>query len=343
MHFSKPNRPIKLMEICGTHTMSIARSGIKKLLPEDVKLISGPGCPVCVTPSSLIDLAYDLAQRPDILLCSYGDLFRIPGSKHPSLQGLPQVKICLSCMDALTLAQENPSKNVVFLGVGFETTAPGSAIAILEAQKQNIQNFFFLSLLKQTKPAICTLLEQENTQIDGFLCPGHVAAIIGEQGFTFLPNQYHRPGVISGFDPEDILYSIELLIQMLNQNKPAIQNTYERIVKPQGNQTAQAIIQKVFEPKDSLWRGLGNISKSGLQLKKEYETWDAWKRFNLPPLTNTDPKGCQCASILCGQKEPKQCPLFKTVCKPQTPIGPCMVSNEGACAASYLYESEDLL
>ena len=155
-----------------------------------------------------------------------------------------------------------------FLGVGFETTAPGSAIAILEAQKQNIQNFFFLSLLKQTKPAICTLLEQENTQIDGFLCPGHVAAIIGEQGFTFLPNQYHRPGVISGFDSEDILYSIELLIQMLNQNKPAIQNTYGRIVKPQGNQTAQAIIQKVFEPKDSLWRGLGNISKSGLQFKK---------------------------------------------------------------------------
>ena len=169
MHFSKPKRPIQLMEICGTHTMSIARSGLKSLLPDDVKLISGPGCPVCVTPSSLIDLAYDLAQRPDILLCSYSDLFRIPGSKHPSLQGLPQVKICLSCMDALTLAKENPSKNVIFLGVGFETTAPGSAIAILEAQRQNIQNFFFLSLLKQTKPAICTLLEQENTQIDGFI------------------------------------------------------------------------------------------------------------------------------------------------------------------------------
>lgn len=341
MRFSKPKHPIQIMEICGTHTMAIAKSGLKNLLPPEVKLISGPGCPVCVTPSSLIDMAYDLAQEPNHILCSYGDLLRVPGTHQKTLQGLSQVKLCLSCMDALQIAKENPTKKVIFLGVGFETTAPGSAITILEAKRQNIQNFSFLSLLKQTPPAIHQLLKDQNTQIDGFLCPGHVAIILGEKGFSFLPSQYHRPGVISGFEPEDILYSIELLIQMINHDKPEIQNTYGRIVKAQGNQKAQNIIQEVFTSEDSLWRGLGNIPKSGLRMKKEYEDWDAWKQFHLPSLTNQEPQGCSCADILSGQKRPKQCPLFKTVCTPQNPIGPCMISHEGACAASYLYEQEE--
>lgn len=343
MQFSKPKRPIRLMEICGTHTMAIARFGLKNLLPDGVTLISGPGCPVCVTPSSYIDIAYKLAQNTNRILCSYGDLLRVPGTHQQTLQELSNVQICLSCMDALQIAKKNPSKEIIFLGAGFETTAPGSALAILEARQQEIQNFSFLSVLKQTKPAICALLEEKNTQIDGFICPGHVAAITGEQGFVFLPDIYHQPGVISGFEPEDILYSIERLIQMINQDHPAIQNTYGRVVKPQGNPKAKEMIQKVFEPQDSLWRGLGTLPQSGLCIKKEYENWDAWKRFDLPPLTDTEPKGCQCASILCGHKAPRDCPLFKTVCTPQNPIGPCMVSGEGACAASYLYESEESL
>ena len=340
MRFSKPKRPITLMEICGTHTMAIAKSGIKSLLPKEVKLISGPGCPVCVTPSSAIDMALELTKDPDLIVCSYGDLLRIPGSQHETLRNRPNVRLCLSPMDAIELAFKNPEKTILFMGVGFETTAPGSAILIQEARRNKLTNFYFYSLLKRTKPAICALLENEKTQIDGFLCPGHVAVILGEKGFEFLPEEYHRPGVISGFEPEDILISIEALIQMINQDQPQILNTYDRLVQKAGNPIAQAQIEDVFEVEDSLWRGLETLPDSGYRLKEKYQKFDAQLHFHLPPLENKEPQNCQCADILCGKKEPSQCPLFKTVCTPQDPVGPCMVSSEGACAAAYTFEDD---
>lgn len=338
MRFSKPKRPITLMEICGTHTMAIAKSGIKNVLPKEVKLISGPGCPVCVTPSSAIDMVLELSKDPHLLICSYGDLLRIPGSQSETLRTRPNVRLCLSPMDAIQIAQNNPDKIILFIGVGFETTAPGSAVLIQEARRIQLKNFYFYSLLKRTQPAICALLEKEKTQIDGFLCPGHVAVIIGEKGFEFLPCRYHRPGVISGFEPEDILVSIEALIQMINQEDPKILNTYDRLVQKEGNTIAQAQIEDVFEVEDSLWRGLGTLPDSGYRLKEKYQDFDARQHFHLPGLENKEPENCQCAAILCGEKAPSQCPLFQTVCTPQDPVGPCMVSSEGACAAAYTYE-----
>ena len=231
MLLNKPKRKIKLMEICGTHTMSIAQNGIRSLLEENIELVSGPGCPVCVTPSNIIDICLELLKEPNIVIFSYGDMLRVPGSKGKRLFQHKQVKMCLSPLEALDYAKENPNKQIIFLGVGFETTTPGSAICILEAYKQNIKNFFFYSLLKRTEPALRTLLK-DDPDIDGFICPGHVACILGEQGFQFLSKEYHKPGVISGFEAEDILCSINLLIDMINQDTPAIKNTYQRAVSP---------------------------------------------------------------------------------------------------------------
>ncbi|WP_297237169.1 hydrogenase formation protein HypD [uncultured Faecalicoccus sp.] len=342
MRFSKPNRPIKIMEVCGTHTMAIARSGIKSLLPDNVQLISGPGCPVCVTPSSYIDTACKLAEDPNKILCSYGDMLKVPGSQGQSLHEYANVRICLSCMEALEIAKKNPSKDILFLGVGFETTAPGSALCIKEAKKQKLQNFYFLSALKRTQPAMEAVLEAPDTQIDGFLCPGHVAVILGETSFSFLPKTYHKPGVICGFEEEDLLISIEKLIQMIDKKTPKLENTYTRAVKKKGNPAALSLIEEVFESRDSLWRGLGLLKQSGLQIRKEYEAWDAWKHFDLEKMTNKEPAGCRCADILCGTLSPHQCPLFHKSCTPYHPVGPCMVSSEGACAASYYYEEETL-
>ncbi len=337
MLLNKPKRKIKLMEICGTHTMSIAQNGIRSLLEENIELVSGPGCPVCVTPSNIIDICLELLKEPNIVIFSYGDMLRVPGSKGKRLFQHKQVRMCLSPLEALDYAKENPNKQIIFLGVGFETTTPGSAICILEAYKQNIKNFFFYSLLKRTKPALRTLLK-DDPDIDGFICPGHVACILGEQGFQFLSKEYHKPGVISGFEAEDILCSINLLIDMINQDTPAIKNTYQRAVRYNGNQKALSLIHDVFEPETSLWKGLGNIEKSGLKLKDTYSQFDAKIHFQLPLPENKEPKGCQCANILTGKKKPIECPLFQKICTPQNPIGPCMVSSEGACAASFMYE-----
>lgn len=337
MPLNKPKRKIKLMEICGTHTMSIAQNGIHSLLNENIELVSGPGCPVCVTPSSIIDICLDILQDPNIVIFSYGDMLRVPNSEGKRLLQHKQVKMCLSPLEALNFAKENSDKQVIFLGVGFETSTPGSAICILEAYKQNIQNFFFYSLLKRTEPALRTLLN-DDSDIDGFICPGHVACILGEQGFQFLSEEYHKPAVISGFEAEDILYSINLLVDMINQDTPTIKNTYQRAVRYKGNREAIKLIHEVFEPETSLWKGLGVIKNSGIRLKEKYAQFDAEIHFQLPFPENKEPKGCQCANILTGKKKPTQCPFFQKICTPQNPIGPCMVSNEGACAASFMYE-----
>lgn len=340
--YTERSGPIRLMEICGTHTMAIARSGLKSLLPPSVTLLSGPGCPVCVTPTNVIDCILALSQQPGILVASYGDLLRVPGSSRgDSLLRRRadggHVLSVYSPMDALETAVAHPETEVIFLGVGFETTAPGTAACILEAAARGVRNFSVLCLLKQTEPALRALIEADDFAVDGFLCPGHVAAILGANAFSFLPDDYRLPGVVSGFEPADLLYSILMLAQMLAQGQPALQNEYTRLVLPDGNPAAKALIEQVFCPAPSAWRGLGHIPASGYAIRPAYASWDATQKFGLRPGPEIEPPGCRCAQVIRGVLPPSACPLFGQVCTPQDPVGPCMVSGEGACAARYQY------
>lgn len=335
--------PIRLMEICGTHTMAIARSGLKSILPDNVQLLSGPGCPVCVTPSNMIDLVLDLSQKPGTLIASYGDLLRVPGSAQGdsllarrALGG--KVQSVYSPMDAIEIAEKHPETEVIFLGVGFETTAPGTAACILEAASRDLKNFSVLSLLKRTEPAIRSLIEADDFAVNGFLCPGHVAAVIGAEGFSFLPEDYGLPGVVSGFEPADLLCSILELTEMIAARQPALKNEYTRLVRQKGNPAALALTEKVFSPSQADWRGLGHIEESGYAIKPEYAQWDAVKKFSLRPKEEKNLPGCRCAEVIRGVLRPAECPLFRKVCSPENPAGPCMVSGEGACAAAYQYE-----
>ena len=341
--YSDKSGLIRLMEVCGTHTMAIARSGIRSVLPENVRLLSGPGCPVCVTPSNMIDMVLDLSQRPGIMITSYGDLLRVPGSvQGDSLLARRaaggKVESVYSPMDAVRIAEEHPDTEVIFLGVGFETTAPGTAACILEASARNLKNFSVLCLLKRTEPAIRSLIESDDFAVNGFLCPGHVAAVIGADGFSFLPADYRLPGVVSGFEPGDLLYSILELTEMIAQDSPELKNEYTRLVHQKGNPAALALIDQVFCPSSSDWRGLGQIPDSGYKIRNEYAKWDAVKKFSLTPAALKEIPGCRCAQIIRGVMRPAECPLFKKVCSPDHPAGPCMVSGEGSCAAAYQYE-----
>lgn len=334
--------PIRLMEICGTHTMSIARSGLKSILPDNVQLLSGPGCPVCVTPSNMIDMVLGLSQEPGVLITSYGDLLRVPGSrqgdsllKRRAAGG--NVESVYSPLDAVQIAESHPGTEVVFLGVGFETTAPGTAACVLEAAARGLENFSVLSLLKRTEPAIRALIEADDFAVDGFLCPGHVAAIIGADGFSFLPEDYGLPGVVSGFEPADLLSSVLMLTEMLAHRQPCLKNEYTRLVRQKGNAAALSLTEKVFCPVSSDWRGLGHIDMSGYALRPEYARWDAAAKFSLVPRPDHSPSGCRCAQVIRGVLRPSECPLFRKVCSPDNPAGPCMVSGEGACAAAYQY------
>ena len=341
--YSDKTGPIRLMEVCGTHTMSIARSGIKSILPENVQLLSGPGCPVCVTPANMIDMILALSRQSEILIASYGDLLRVPGSargdsllKRRAEGG--NVESLYSPVDALRLAGEHLDKEVVFLGVGFETTAPGTAACILEAASRRLTNFSVLCLLKKTEPALRSLIEAPDFAIDGFLCPGHVAAIIGADRFSFLPDDYGLPGVVAGFEAADLLCSILELTRMLAEKRPALKNEYTRLVRPGGNPAALSLMDKVFCSAPSHWRGLGYIEGSGYAIREEYAPWDAVKKFSLSPPAAVEIPGCQCAQVIRGVTRPADCPLFRNVCSPSGPVGPCMVSGEGACAAAYQYE-----
>lgn len=333
---------VRIMEICGTHTMSIARSGLKTVLPPNVRLLSGPGCPVCVTPSSMIDLALDLSMQPGILIASYGDLLRVPGSSQGDCllsrrAAGGQAVAVYSPLDALQIAKEHPETQVIFLGVGFETTAPGTAACILEAASADMENFSVLSLLKRTEPALRALIEADDFAVDGFLCPGHVAAIIGAEGFSFLPNDYGLPGVVGGFEPADLLCSVMELTKMIAEKQPGLKNEYTRLVHHNGNPAALALMEKVFRPASSDWRGLGHIEQSGYAIRPEYARWDASEKFSLVPHPGKEPSGCRCAQVIRGVLNPPECPLFRAVCTPDNPAGPCMVSGEGACAAAYQY------
>lgn len=333
---------VRLMEICGTHTMAIAKAGIRSLLPAGVRLISGPGCPVCVTPAGVMDEILKLAGRPEVTIASYGDLLRVPGSRKGDTllrkKALgASVFTVYSPMEALELAASQPSRQVVFLGVGFETTAPGTAACLMEAQERNIKNFSVLNLLKTTEPALRALIAEPDFAVNGFLCPGHVAVVTGADAFAFLPEEYGLPAVVSGFEAGDILFSVYRLVWMLANQSTALENEYTRLVQPKGNAAAQAAVKRVFSPCSSLWRGLGEIPASGLAIREEFSRWDASRRFGFSPDAKAGLSGCRCGDVIRGMLAPEQCPLFGKGCTPPDPVGPCMVSGEGACAAAYRY------
>ena len=333
---------VRLMEVCGTHTMSIAKSGIKAMLPENVKLLSGPGCPVCVTPPQVIDAILELSMRPDVIITSYGDMLRVPGSKRgDSLlrrRALgAKVEMVYSPLDAIDIAEKHPDKEVVFLGVGFETTAPGTAAAVLTAKERGVGNFSVFSMLKTVEPALRALTQMEGFNIDGFICPGHVAVILGEKGFEYLPLELGLPGAIAGFEAEDILLAIYKILKRIKGKTPGIDNCYSRAVSPEGNVLARETVDSCFEPRRDLWRGLGAIDESGLGLRKELEAFDAEKRFGIGYSEVETPTACRCGDVICGRIPPRLCPMFGKLCTPEDPVGPCMVSSEGACAAAYKY------
>ena len=334
--------PVRIMEVCGTHTMAIAKSGLRQVLPPHVQLISGPGCPVCVTPAAAMDQVLELSSRPEVTLATYGDLMKVPGSirgddlRRRKALGA-DVRVVYSPMDALEIAKSEPHRQVVFLGVGFGTTAPGTALAVLEAKEQDMDNFTLLSLLKRTTPALHALMAREDIAIGALLCPGHVATILGANAFDFLPKDYGLPAVVAGFETGDLLYEIYSLLKQAGENNPHLENEYTRAASAQGTKAALAVMEQVLEPKADLWRGLGLIPDSGLALKEEFAHWDAAKRFGLSPVVQDTPTPCRCGDVICGLIEPTQCPLFGTACTPDEPTGPCMVSGEGACAAAYHY------
>ena len=334
----------RLMEVCGTHTMAIARSGIRSMLPEKVKLLSGPGCPVCVTPPQVIDAVLELAMDPEITIATYGDMVRVPGSRPgDSLQRRralgAKLLVVYSPVDAVEYAKENPDREVVFLGVGFETTAPGTAAAVLTAKEEKVKNFSVLSMLKTVEPALRALMKTEDFKVQGFLCPGHVGTVIGEKGFAFLPEEYQMPAVIAGFEPEDILLSVYLLLRQIAEGRPRVENQYKRAVSPKGNVLAQNMIGRCLEPRADLWRGLGRIENSGLGFRAEFSDFDAEKKFSIRYGEETGPSACRCGDVICGRISPSRCPMFGKRCTPEDPVGPCMVSSEGACAAAYKYQS----
>ena len=333
---------IRLMEVCGTHTMSIAEAGIKSMLPKEVKLLSGPGCPVCVTPPQVIDAVLELSTEKDVIVTSYGDMLRVPGSKagdsllRRKALGA-RVETVYSPVDAVELALHNPDKQVVFLGVGFETTAPGTAAAVLIAQEKGAKNFSVWSMLKLVEPALRALIAMDGFNVDGFLCPGHVATIIGADGFGFLPQEYKLPAVIAGFEPEDILLAVYRLVKQLAEKSPRLENEYTRAVSQEGNRLAQKILAQCFEPRFDIWRGLGGIEASGLGLREELKEFDAERRFRIKYASSEPPTACRCGEVITGRLSPERCPMFGKACTPEDPVGPCMVSSEGACAAAWKY------
>jgi hydrogenase expression/formation protein HypD len=330
---------IRLMEVCGGHTLAIRKYGIQHLLPSTIELLSGPGCPVCVTDRTAIDQSIVLARMPGVIVTTYGDLIRVPGSESTLNQEKAlgaDVHIVYSTLEALEIARTNPEKKVVFLGIGFETTTPSSAVAISEAGKQNISNFFLLSMHKLMPPAMAELIDQ-GIKIDGYIGPGHVTTIAGAGMYEPLVKKYRISVVVSGFEPVDLLQSILMLVNMKEEVRYGTEIQYKRAVTKEGNVRARELVDLVFEPSDDAWRGLGVIPKSGLKIRREFSRFDAALHFNLNIKPVPEPKGCICGEVLRGMKKPDQCALFGKICTPVNPVGACMVSGEGACQAWYQY------
>jgi len=332
-----------LMEVCGTHTMAIYQHGIRALLPEKIRLISGPGCPVCVTPVSYVDHAVALARRPDTIIATFGDMVRVPGSSSSLLREQADgalLKIVYSPLDAVALAEKNRDKSVVFLGVGFETTTPTVAGAIVSAQARGLTNFFVLASHKTMPGPMAALAGDPELKVDGYLCPAHVSAIIGANAYQPLVDQFKVPCVVTGFEPLDVLQGVLMLARQIVADEAKVETQYRRVVKPDGNPKAQALIEQVFEPCDARWRGIGDIPGSGLQMRAEFASFDATKALPVEVEPAREHAGCQCGEILKGKISPRDCKLFRTVCTPEDPVGACMVSSEGTCAAEYKYGTE---
>ncbi|NQT90436.1 MAG: hydrogenase formation protein HypD, partial [Candidatus Omnitrophica bacterium] len=330
--------PIRLMEVCGTHTMAIARSGIKKLLPEMVELISGPGCPVCVTAQGHIDRAIAIAAIGDVIMTTFGDMMRVPGSRISLEEAKAKgadVRIVYSCLDALTIARENPQKRIVFMGVGFETTSPTVAATVKEAKRTRVKNFFLLSNFKVLFPALSAIASSKRTAVDGFICPGHVSVITGSIPYEKIASRYKKPCVITGFDDIDILQGIKRLLDQAMSGRHEVEIEYKKVVTRNGNKKARDILDSVFSTADTEWRGLGINKRSGLKLNSRYRDFDAEREFKVRVTRPKTVKGCICGEVLQGIKAPSECRLFGKACTTQKPIGPCMVSSEGTCAAYY--------
>ena len=331
---------IRFMEVCGTHTVSICRHGIRELLPPAITLTSGPGCPVCVTATADIDSFIRAAELEGVIITTFGDLLRVPGSRS-SLQDAgaegADIRTVYSSLDALQIARQNPGRQVVFLGVGFETTTPTVAAAILTAQQEGLKNFSVISSHKVMPPALEALLADPEIRIDGLICPGHVSIMIGAHAYDPIVEKYKIPCVIAGFEPVDILQAVLMLAGQVRAGKPGVEIAYDRAVTREGNRQAMSVMYKVFEPADALWRGLTVIPGSGLEIRREYDFFNARQRFDITITEAKDPAGCACGDVLKSIKPPAECRLFGKACVPEHPIGPCMVSGEGACGAFYKY------
>ncbi len=332
--------PVRFMEVCGTHTMAIARFGLKSLLPPQIRLVSGPGCPVCVTPVSYLDHAIALALLPDVVVATFGDLMRVPGSCSSLMIERARgadVRVVYSALDAVKLAVELPQKRVVFLGVGFETTTPTIAAAIASARQQQLSNFFVLTSHKTMPEAMRLLSTDPQLQIRGYLCPAHVSTVTGSEAYRPLAEEFGIPCVVTGFEPADVLQGVLMLLRQCCSGRAVVENQYARAVSRQGNPRAQALVTGLFKCCDTTWRGLGMIPGSGLALRDEYACFDAARMVPVELPEAAEPAGCCCGEVLTGRMSPRECPLFGAACTPETPVGACMVSSEGSCAADWRY------
>ncbi len=331
---------IKLMEFCGGHTVAIFKHGLRQLLPKNIEMLSGPGCPVCVTASADLDKAIAMGKIPKVIITSFGDMVRVPGSRSSLQQAKAEgadVRIVYSTQDALAIARANTDKSIVFIGIGFETTAPTVAASILQAEQENLKNYYVLSLHKVCPPIMKAILDLGEVKINGIICPGHVSAIIGSRPYRFIADDYRIACAVSGFEPVDILLAVERLVEQIEGGKPDVEIAYRRGVKEGGNLPALRLMDTVFEIGAANWRGIGSVPGSGLNVREKYARFDAEKNFKIKVGPAREPKGCICGAVLRGVSTPNGCKLFRVTCTPERPVGPCMVSSEGSCATYYQY------
>jgi hydrogenase expression/formation protein HypD len=336
------DRHVKLMEVCGGHTHAIYRHGLDALLPDEVELVHGPGCPVCVIPMGRVDDAISIAERPEVIFTSFGDMLRVPGGRRRSLLEAKargaDVRIVYSPLDALDIAVANAEREVVFFGVGFETTAPATAITLLRARELGVRNFSVFCNHVLIGPALRAILDAPESRVDGLIGPGHVSTVIGTRPYDFVARDYRRPVVVAGFEPTDILQAVAQLLTQLREGRAEVENEYGRVVRDEGNPAALAALQEAFAVREDFeWRGLGAIPRSGLRIADALADWDAEMRFDVPGARIEDPKACRCGDVLRGMAKPYECGVFGTACTPEKPLGTCMVSSEGACAAYFAY------
>ena len=340
----RPQQPLQIMEVCGGHTHAIFRYGLEAMLPDTVELVHGPGCPVCVLPMGRVDDCIAIATQPGVILATFGDAMRVPGSHGSLMQAKADgadIRMVYSPTDALTIARKNPDRDVVFFGLGFETTMPSTALTVLEAERDGIGNFSVFCNHITIVPTLKAILDSPDLRIDGFVGPGHVSMVIGTAPYEFIARHYHKPLVVSGFEPLDLLQSIWMVLRQIAHGRAEIENQYARVVASGGNAAAQRAIDTVYEPRDHFeWRGLGSIEYSGVRFRDTYARFDAERRFAVPGVRISDPAACQCGEVLKGTLKPHQCKVFGTACTPETPVGALMVSSEGACAAYYRYAAK---